>query len=95
MRITLTRLEADIIERVCRNNAGIGGTTELNSVKWNHLANKFSFNGKEKCYNEIYTGGNPRICGEVIDGKLTLCEYCNAEHESKDDNNVSSEGDEN
>ena len=31
---------------------------------------------KEECYNEIYTGGNPRICGETIDGELTLCEEC-------------------
>lgn len=80
MKIILTKLEADIMEKVCRNNAGIGGTTELNSVKWNHLANKFSFRNKEECYNEIYNGGNPRICGEIIDGKLTLCEECDAVH---------------
>ena len=31
---------------------------------------------KERCWNEIYTGGVPRFCGEVIDGKFTLCDDC-------------------
>lgn len=41
MKVILTKLEAEILEKVCRNNAGLGGTEELNSVMWNHLANKF------------------------------------------------------
>ena len=30
----------------------------------------------EECWNEIYTGGNPRFCGEIIDGQLSFCEEC-------------------
>lgn len=40
MIIKITKKEADILSDVCFNNAGIGGTIELNSEEWNNLANK-------------------------------------------------------
>ena len=37
----MTRKEAEVLELICRNNAGYGGTHELTGEEWDTLSNKF------------------------------------------------------
>ncbi len=84
---TLPDNYTDCVSNTRRYHAlGNGWTVDVIAHIFKGIAESSISLEKEKCWNEIYTGGVPRFCGEVIDGKFTLCDKCshNLKKESQD-----------